>query len=398
MKHTGFDPTALGESADVYATLAAARRQAPVAGTDLGFVALTGYRACAEALRHPGCRSGPIAELYLAALPPGAARDELSHRINFLDPPDHTRVRGLVSKAFTPRRMARMVPWMEETANSLLDGLEGRPEVELLSEFAHQLPSLVISELLGVPPGDRSLLTSFSDQVAPLLGVSVDPDAKQLAIEAAEAFHAYLTELADDRARHPGDDLLSALLAAEGDGHRLSRPELMSLAATLYSAGHRTTRDAFANGMTVLLSDPERYRDVVEGRWPLADVVAELLRLETPTLYVARVTAEPLALDGVEVGEGQAVLVFLSAANRDPAVYAAPDEFRPGRQGPPNLSFAFGAHFCLGAALARSELEVMLGALTRRWPKLALSGDAPGPWHLRGPFRGVDSLEIRPGG
>ncbi|MEZ5239719.1 MAG: cytochrome P450 [Microthrixaceae bacterium] len=148
--------------------------------------------------------------------------------------------------------------------------------------------------------------------------------------------------------------------------------------------------------MAVLLSEPGRYRRLVDGTWTPQEVVAEMLRFETPTLYVAWVTSQPTELCGVEVPGSTPVLVYLAAANRDPEAYERPDEFRPGRDGPSPLSFAFGAHYCLGAALARSEAEVMLNAVAERWPGLALAG-APEDlrWHLRGPFRGVDELLVR---
>jgi cytochrome P450 len=290
----------------------------------------------------------------------------MSHRINFLDPPDHTRVRGLVSKAFTPRRVGDLAPWMAATADHLLDDIGGAPQVDLLRRFAHQLPSLVISELLGVPSADRDRLTGWSDDVAPLLGLTMSDADRERALVAAEAFHAYLSTLLDARRRAPGDDLLSALLAAEEHGERLQRVELLSLAATLYSAGHRTTRDLFSNGLSVLLRQPGAWEHVVAGRWPVAAVVAEFLRYETPTLFVVRIPLEATRVCGVAIGALEPVLIFLAAANRDPAVFDAPDEFRPGRGGPTALSFAHGAHFCLGASLARAEAETMLTALRRR--------------------------------
>jgi unspecific monooxygenase len=306
-------------------------------------------------------------------------------------------VRGIVSKAFTPRRVATLRPWMEETASRLLDDLTGERSVDLLHRFAHQLPSLVISELLGVPPADRDRLTGFSDAVAPLLGVHVEPAKKATAIAAAEEFHAYLGALLDERAARPGEDLLSALLAAEAEGERLSRVELLSLAATLYSAGHRTTRDLFANGMSALLGEPSRWRRVVEGRWSVADTIGEFLRYETPTLFVARVPLAPVSVAGVDIGAWEPALVFLAAANRDPAAYDDPDEFRPGRAGGTPISFAFGAHFCLGASLARSEAEVMLAAVSSRWPGLRLDPSRRLRWHQKGPFRGLDELVVLPG-
>lgn len=378
---------------DPYPLLAAVRRAGPVVRLSNGFWAVAGYDAALEVFRQRAFASGPIAGRYVNALPPGAARDEMSHRINFLDPPDHPRVRGLVAKVFTPRRVADLAPWVATTAERLLDEIGDALEVDLLRRFAHQLPSLVISELLGVPAADRDQLTAWSDAVAPLLGLTMTDDERAGALVAAEAFHAYLGALLDDRLRHPGADLLSALLAAEQDGERLQRVELLSLAATLYSAGHRTTRDLFTNGMSVLLQHDGLAR-LASGAWSVSDVVAEFLRYETPTLFVVRIPVEPTRIGDVAIAPGEPALVFLAAANRDPSVYEDADAFRPGRDGPPALSFAYGAHYCLGASLARSEAEIMLGALTRRWPALRLAPDRPLRWHQRGPFRGLDALFV----
>jgi cytochrome P450 len=395
MTDVTFEPTDLARLDDPYPVLAELRRAGPIVRLGSGFWAVTGYEAAMEVFRHRGCASGPIAQRYVVGLPPGAARDEMSHRINFLDPPDHPRVRSLVSKAFTPRRIADLVPWIEATAERLLDELDGERELDLLRRFAHPLPSLVISELLGVPSADRDRLTAWSDAVSPLLGLQVDDAERAAALQASESFHAYLGDLLDERRRRPGDDLLSALLAAEENGERLSRVELLSLAATLYSAGHRTTRDLFTNGMSVLLGDPERFRRVVVGRWSAAAVVAEFLRYETPTLFVVRVPLEAVTIGGRDVGAYEPLLVFLAAANRDPAVYADADTFRPGRDEQPALSFAYGAHYCLGASLARAETETMLAAVARRWPELSLARHRPLRWHQRGPFRGLDELVVR---
>lgn len=389
-----FEPSDLETAASPYPLLAGVRELGPVLRLASGFWAVTGHGAAMEVFKDKRFASGPIAGRFLAGLPEGAARDEMAHRINFLDPPHHPRVRGLVMKAFTPRRVAGLAPWMEAAAEALLDGIDTNGPFDLLSQFAHQLPSLVISELLGVPPGDREQLTRWSDAVAPLLGVNTTEGELAAALVAAESFHAYLAALMEERRKQPGDDLLSALLAAEEGGERLSRVELMSLAATLYSAGHRTTRDLFANGMAVLLSEPGRYTRVARGEWSVEAVVEEFLRFETPTLFVARIPTETATAAGVEIGAWEPVLVYLAAANRDPAVFDAPDEFRPGRGGPAALSFAHGAHFCLGAALAAREAEVMLRAVCKRWPRLALAGGEPLRWHLRGPFRGLDRLAV----
>ena len=381
---------------DPYPVLADLRASGPVRRTTDGFWAVTGYAEALDALRHPGCATSPIALRFLEGLPDGAARDEMVHRINFLDPPDHPRVRGLLSTAFTPRRTAAIRPWVDSTSAELAGELAAGGPFDLLSQFAHQVPSFVISQLLDVPLSDRDRLTEFSDRTAPLLALRTSSAQRADAVAAAEEFHAYLGALLDRRVAEPGDDLLTALAQAEAEGERLSRPELLSLAATLYSAGHRTTRDLFANGMSVLLDEPDRWRRVVDGEWSVPDVVGEFLRIETPTLYVVRVPLEPMVLGGVEVGPWEPLVVLLGAANRDPAVYDAPDEFRPGRDGSPPLSFAFGAHYCLGASLARSEAESMLGALVDAFPGLHDVAPPAGRrrWHQRGPFRGLDQLIV----
>lgn len=394
MLSDGFEPADLGVLQDPYPRLAALRELGPVTRLNSGFWAITGYASAVEVLRHPACRSAPIGMRFLARLPEGAARDEMVHRLNFLDPPDHPRVRGLVSKAFTPRRIAELRPFIETTADRLLAELAQRATFDLLRDYAHQLPSLVISEMLGIPPGDRDLLTTWSDAVAPLLAVAPSGEDEARAVRAAAEFHTYLGALLAARRALPGDDLLSALLAAEEQGERLSREELLSLAATLYSAGHRTTRDLFTNGLAVLLAQPEMYQRVISDAWSVPDVVEEFLRFQTPTLFVARIPIEPITVHGVGLGAWEPVLIYLAAANRDPAAYSAPDEFRPGRGGPAALSFAYGAHFCLGAALARSEAQVMLEALKRRLPALRLTHERSLRFHLRGPFRGLEELLV----
>ena len=392
-----FEPASLLEIDDPYPVFAALRDAAPVLPLTNGFVAVTGYEAADAVFRDHHFTSGLIAERYRQALPPGAARDELSHRINFLDPPDHPRVRGLVSRAFTPGRVRDLRPWVEGEAQRLLDELDARGRdgtpVDIRHGFAHLLPSFVISELLGVPLADRDRLTSWTEDVTPLLGVQVAPAAKARALEASEQFAAYASALLDERRREPGDDLLTAFVAVE-DGHeRLSREELLSLVVTLYSAGHRTTRDLFTNGLLTLLQHPDQYAAVAAEPSLAAGAVNEMLRFQTPTLYVARVAGEGASILGTDVPLWSPILLFLAAANRDPARFHDPDTFDIARDEGAPLSFAFGAHHCLGASLARMEAEVMLVAVTQRWPQLTVA-DPPPAWWSSGPFRGVDHLFV----
>ena len=391
-----FDISDLSGARDPYALFAAARSEAPVQRMSSGFWAVMGHRAATAVLHADSFCSSPIGSIYRDRVPPGAARDEMSHRINFLDPPDHPRVRRVLAKVFTPRRVAELVPWIRATTEAHLATVDSSGPFDLLTEVAHEIPSLVVSELLGVPLADRSRLTELADRVSPLLSPTVSQLDIDHAVEAAEEMHRYFRTLIDCRRGQLGGDVLSTL-ARGSDDERLSDPELLSLAATLYSAGHRTTRDAFVNGMARLLDDDAAlYREMREHQWGVDAVVQELLRLDTPTLYVARVAARDSHIEEHVIPAGEIVLVMLAAANRDPSVFVDPDTFRVDRKAAPLLSFAHGVHYCLGAALATAELTSMLEAVVKQWPDLRAL-DADRAWHQRGPFRGLDHLMVSAG-
>ena len=379
-----FEPTRLAELADPFPAYAAQRAEAPIARSDSGFWCVTGYDEAAAVLRSPSATTGFIGARYRDALPEGsAARTELGYRINFLDPPDHTRVRHHVGRAWTPRRVGDLRPWLEDLAQRLLD--EVVPDaagVADLRPVAHSLPSLVISELLGVPDADRALLAELTEATAPLLGVSVPAGAMAKGLEASERFAAYVETLLEQRRGALGDDLLSALLAEP-----LSHEELLSLVVTLYAAGHRTTRDLFSRGLVALLeAGPSQVDAAIDDPKRATE---ELVRYSTPTHYVGRVLTEPL--DGIPAWEP--VLVLIAAANRDPRRWDDPERLDVRREPEPApLSFVLGPHHCLGANLARTEVEVLLTAVLRRWPDLRLAGD-PG-WWCAGPFRGVERLPV----
>lgn len=390
----------LKHSQDPYAILEAARRHGPVQDAG-GSWFVFGHAEATEILRSSSTRSGFIADGFRSRLPAGAARDEMAHRINFLDPPDHTRVRRLVGKAFTPRRTMSLRPFVESIARRLLASLPSDEPIDLVRAFAHEVPSLVISELLGVPVEDRDRLTLLSDRVSRLLGTENTESEIADAIAGAEEMHATLRELVARRRQCPEDDLLSALLAVEDERERLSENELMSLAATLYSAGHRTTRDLFSNGLTALLPRRDMLDAIRQGSLPIAAVVEEFLRFETPTHMIGRMLTEPLEVGGRKIEPGQYIGVILAAANRDPEVYERADEFDPWRwqrkpEPPPPLSFALGAHFCIGASLARLEVGVMLEVLLEMFPELRLH-ETTLSWHHTGIFRGVDALPVNLG-
>jgi len=395
-----FDPAQIAALDDPYPLFSALHSAGESLPTASGIHCVVGYAAADEVLREPKFRSGPITERFRRLLPPGAARDEMSHRINFLDPPDHPRVRGLVSQTFTPGRVRDLRPFVERRADELIDAANqmrsGDGTVDVRACFAHPLPSLVISEMLGVPIADRDQLTDWTEAVTPLLGVKMPEAGLSRALDASARFAAYAAALLDERRRCPGDDLLTAMVQVK-DGHeRLSREEVLSLVVTLYSAGHRTTRDLFTNGLFTLLQHQEQYAAIVDDPSLVPGAINEFLRFQTPTIYVVRVPIIEMEIAGVTVPAFTPTLVILAAANRDPARFSDPDRFDIRRQENAPLSFAVGAHHCLGAALARMEAEVMLSAITRRWPRLELAEPRP-KWWSSGPFRGVDRLTVRPG-
>lgn len=395
---TTFDPSQLASASDPYRCLEDARQSGPVQRSASAWIVF-GHAAAEQVLRSPKGRSGFIAELYRSVLPEGAAREELSHRINFLDPPDHPRVRQLVSKAFTPRRIAGLRPFVAALSRDILGKFVDIGEFDLYADFAHQVPALVISELLGVPPQDRDRLTKLSDDVAKLLGLGdMTEERLRIGVAAAEEMHAYLRALLEERRARPQDDLLSALLAAEEDRQRLSESELLSLAATLYSAGHRTTSDLFTNGTAALLQVPAVVEALRNGTLPVDSVIWEYLRFETPTHYVARSLNEPLTVGDITIPAGEPILILLAAANRDPDAYPEADRFDPERwqrspAPPAPLSFAFGPHFCLGANLARLEAEEMLGALLDVMPNVR-PATRELRWRHTGLFRGLEEYRV----
>jgi cytochrome P450 len=396
-----FDPSQLAGLADPYPVFDALRSAGPSLLTESGLRVVTGYKAADETLRDKRFRSGPIAQRFRQTLPPGAAQDELAHRINFLDAPDHTRVRSLIQKAFTPARVQSMRTWVEEKAENLLDDIirrmreTGAASFDIRADLAHSLPSLVISEMLGAPLADRDRLTEWTEAVTPLLNVQVPADEIAPALAASERFAVYAAELIAERRAAPGKDLLTAMLQVKEGQEQLSREELLSLVVTLYSAGHRTTRDLFVNGLFTLLHYPEMYSAIAGDAAKAPKAINEFLRYRTPTMFVARVPIEDVEIAAAPVPAYTPVIILLAAANRDPLHFKDPNRFDIERDEGAPLSFAAGPHHCLGAALARMEAEVMLIAVTRRWPQLAIADPSPG-WWSSGPFRGLTHLYVKP--
>ncbi|SDT81088.1 cytochrome P450 family protein [Actinoplanes derwentensis] len=304
-----------------------------------------------------------------------------------MDPPNHTRIRRLVSQAFTPRRVENLRPLIQRTADDLLDALPGDGEADLIRGYAGPLPVAVICELLGVPETDRADFRSWTDVM--LVPPRDDPRA---GLRAVAAIHAYLVDLLARKRAEPADDLLSALIAARENGDRLSEDELTSLAFLLLLAGFENTVHAIGTGVLTLLTVPDRSGMVAD----IGKTVEELLRYEPPaTVLLRRFTTEDVEVDGVVVPRAETVLLVVGAANRDPAVFTDPGTVLPGRSGG-HLTFGHGIHYCVAAPLARIELEIAIGTLLRRFPELRLAVPA-GELRWRPSFRarGLVDLPVR---
>lgn len=306
------------------------------------------------------------------------------------DPPEHTRLRGLVSRAFTMRRVERLRPRIQEITDDLLDAMLPHGRADLVPSLAYPLPITVICELLGVPEMDRSEFRKLSTEV-------VAPTSPESSYDAVLRLGEYLTELIEDkRCAGPGDDLLGDLIRTTAeDGDRLSPSELRGMAFLLLIAGHETTVNLITNAVHALLTHPDQLAALRADMSLVDAAVEETLRYEGPVENATfRYAAEPLEIAGRDIDRGDPVMICLSAADRDDSRYPAPDDFDIHRDTRGHLAFGHGLHYCLGAPLARLEARTALRTLLDRAPALALDGP-PGEWLPGMLIRGVRSLPVR---
>jgi cytochrome P450 len=372
-----FDPVFRTDPYPVYKRL---REENPVHPGPIGGLVLTRHADCLRVLRHPAASSDERnGELFKALDAAGEIDHDLADNrpFVFLDPPDHTRLRRLVTKAFTPRTVERQRPRVQALVDELLDAVVPTGSIELIEDLAYPLPVQVISEMIGVPPEDHERFKGWSRDLA--RGLDPDfilpPEVLELRNRAVEAFSEYFLELIAERRRSPQDDLLSALVAAEDEGDRLTEQELLSTLTLLLVAGHETTVNLIANGTLALLRHPAELRRLRDDPSVSRSAVEELLRYDPPVQLTGRVALEDIALDDVTVEAGTFALLLLASANRDPEAFSDPDRVDLGRTDNHHLAFGFGTHFCLGAPLARLEGEIALTTLVRRCPDLALATD-----------------------
>jgi cytochrome P450 len=384
--------------ADPYPRYARLRSEAPVHRSGFGFWALTRYEDCQQVLRHPGVGkdfSGAANSLGLDESQRAQQARFRNDHSNMLvsDPPDHTRLRGLVTRAFTPRTVETLRPSIVTLVDELLDGF-GDGEVEFMDALAFPLPVTVIGEMLGVPPEDRAGLRPLVRAITGVIELVVTPEAMDAATAADATLVDYFAGLVAERRARPRDDLLTQLIEAEDRGDQLTERELISTAILLFAAGFETTTHLLGNGLMALLRHPDQLERLRADRSLLKTGVEELLRYDSPVQIAARTAYEDLSVDGHLIESGSTVLCLLGAANRDPARYSDPDRFDVGRSEGAPLSFGSGIHFCLGAALARLEGQIVLDRLLDRFSTVELVGDRP--THRDSlTLRGLTDLRVR---
>ena len=331
----------------------------------------------------------------LAQVPPiPEVMKPLSRNMLDTDPPDHERLRGLVSKAFTPRLIERMRPRVQAIADALLDAVEERGEMDLIDDYAFPLPITVIAELLGVPAEDRDKFREWSD--AAVSGNATQEYLEEILLPRMQAFVAYLRAMFQEKRDNPGDDLISALLRAEEAGDKLDEDELLGMVFLLLIAGHETTVNLIGNGVLALLLHPDQLQKLRSDPSLLKPAVEELLRYDGPVeTSTERFAREDVRIGGTVIPRGEMVMVVIASADHDPERFPNPDALDITRQDNKHLAFGKGIHFCLGAPLARMEGQIAINTLLRRMPNLRLKGSPESlSWRTGLVLRGLKGLPV----
>ncbi|WP_416520363.1 cytochrome P450 [Streptomyces achromogenes] len=297
------------------------------------------------------------------------------HGMLDLEPPDHTRIRRLVAKAFTPRTVERLAPYVHRLAGELVAALVGNGGGDLLTDVAEPLPVAVIAELLGIPEADRPLLRPWSADICGMYELNPSEETAARAVRASVEFSGYLRELIAARRAEPGEDLVSALIAAHDEGDRLTGQELVSTVVLLLNAGHEATVNATVNGWYALFRHPGQLAALRADHSLVPSAIEELLRYDTPLQLFERWVLDDIEIDGTTIPRGSEVALLFGSANHDPAVFADPGRLDLTRAENPHISFSAGIHYCVGAPLARIELAASLTALLERAPTLALAAE-----------------------
>ena len=356
-------------------------QHAPLQRPESNLCVFAGFADCDEVLRHPSSCSDRLkstsAQRAIAA--GEQARPFGVPGFLFLDPPDHTRLRELVSKAFSPKVVRTLEPEIARLVDALLDGVERNGRFEVIADLAYPLPVAVICRLLGVPVEDEPQFSAASALLAqgldPFIAFTGQAQGIDERLEAGLWLRGYLRDLLHRRRAHPADDLMSALIAVEESGDQLTEDEIVATCNLLLIAGHETTVNLIANAVLAMLRHPQHWTALSRDAGHAPAIVEETLRYDPPVQLVGRVAGADMMVGGVEVPRGDVMMLLLAAAHRDPTANDRPDEFDPGRTAVRHLAFGLGPHFCLGAPLARLEASVALSAVTKRFPHARLAGD-----------------------
>ncbi len=325
-----------------------------------------------------------------------ATRKKLKQSMLAQDPPDHTRLRGLVSRAFTPRQVAKMEGYIRATAHTLLDSVGNAGEFDLMKAFAVPLPTIVIARMIGVPESDLDRFKVWSADLARALEPFLSPEEEEKVYRADQQFAAYFTGIIEQRRREPRDDLVSRLVEAEDEGDRLTSDETKVMLRLLLAAGNETTTHLIGNGVRALLRHPDQLALLREQPELIPSAVEELLRFDAPVQLDARIARRDLELGDVAVKEGTLVTLAIGSANRDPERFREPDRLDITRSDHPNISFGRGIHHCLGAPLARLEGRIALEVLLERFDRLEF-GSRPPKYRPTVVLRGLEHLDVRAG-
>lgn len=386
-----------------YPLYAALRERAPIFRAVDGFWYASSFAAAESVFRDPALGQGRGRESRIRSDPRYAdslALQTLGHMLPFMDPPDHTRLRQKIARAFTPRAVDRMRGYLERRVDGLLEGLAARGEADLMAELADHVPVAVICEMLGAPADRHRDLVAWADRLVASVHPTVSDEDLAYADEGARLFREYVSGLIEERRREPQDDLLSTLVLAEREGDGLDAQELLSTACVFIGAGIENTKHYIGGCLAYLLRDRARLARVLEKPDRLPRALEEVLRLEPPVqIAIPRIALESTWIEGAKVSPGDRLLAVVAAANRDPAVYRDPDVFDPDRSGPPHLSLATGTHFCTGAGLARLEAQVTVERFLARFPTARLAEDPPPVRSdIRPSLRGYARLRVELGG
>jgi cytochrome P450 len=384
--------------ADPYPYYAHLRSTDPVHWADqFGGWVLTRYADVITVLRSPDASSERTAAARLQVEPEFQAIYEIrSHAMLNADAPRHTRLRLLVNKAFTPKTVEELAPFIRKFVDEALGAAQARGRMNVMTDLAFPLPATVIAEMLGVPPVDRDRFKKWSDDSIASVGnlpSNLSPEVLRKSITAMEQLQNYFKGIIAQRRAEPRDDLISALVKAQEEGDRLSEEELLANSALLLNAGHETTTNLIGNGTLALLRHPDQMRRLRDDPSLIHSGIEELLRYDSPVQFTSRVLKADMEISGKLMKAGQTVLLLLGAANRDPGQFPDPDRLDVGRTDNKHVAFGLGSHFCLGAPLARLEGRIVFEAMLHRIPNMRLDGPPP-RYRQNFNLRGLESLDI----